>query len=436
VSRNPAIWPASLPHPRPVGEAPVENLIDRADDLARRWVIALILSRPLQRIGELPLEDLARAAPALCAQAVRALLSDAELDRLAGSCAAGSREESADAHELGKLAGARDAEEAVEAVEALRSVLWRALLEELRDPPARQVADLADRLAHVCATALSVTLAAPFPVEASVPLEDADRAVATGARGRGLAEGGDRPVRPGGAVLIDERDEGRPAPAASRPPPPASERRTQVRPFPWDMGPFESRENVASAPVSGPQIEITDARGEDRSPAWTSPIGRRLERFEEDGLPFAVLLVELFDVERLERVVPPGELSALTSEVEGALAHELRMVEGTHGARPGGPSRRAGALTRERSGRYWLLAPASDRLAVRMLAERLARALEPLAHRPGVALPFAIGTAVCPEDGRDAAALAARAEARLFDARSGVRSIASVDRLAEDLDPS
>src|SRR5271154_5446268 len=117
MSRNPDIPLGS--RPRPVSEAPVENLIDRADDLARRWVIALILMRPLQRIGELPLEDLARAAPALCAQAIRALFSDAELDRLAGSCAAGSREESADAHELGKLAGARDAEEAVEAVESL-----------------------------------------------------------------------------------------------------------------------------------------------------------------------------------------------------------------------------------------------------------------------------------------------------------------------------
>jgi hypothetical protein len=433
VSRNPAISLAS--HPRPVGEAPVENLIDRADDLARRWAIALILSRPLRRIGELPLEDLARAAPALCAQAIRALLSDAELDRMAGSCAAGSREESAYARELAKLAGARDAEAAVAAVEALRAVLWGALLEELRDPPARQVADLADRLAYVCATALSVTLAAPLPVEASVPLKDADRAVATGARDGDLAGAEDRTVRPSGAVLIDERDEAQPAQATSRPLPSASERRTQVRPFPWDMGPFESRENVTSAPAGGPEIEITDARREDRSPAWTSPIGRRIERFEEDGLPFGVLLVELFDVERLERVVPPGELSALTSEVEGALAHELRMIERTHGARPGGPSRRTGALTRERPGRYWLLAP-SDRLAVRMLAERLARALGPLAHRGGVALPFAIGTAVCPEDGRDAAALAARAEARLFDARAGARSSASVDRLAEDLDLS
>jgi len=414
----------------------VENLIDRADDLARRWVIALILMRPLQRIGELPLEDLARAAPALCAQAIRALFSEAELERMAGSCAAGSREESASARGLAKLAGARDAEAAVAAVEALRSVLWSALLEELRDPPARQVADLADRLAYVCATALSVTLAAPLSAGESVPLEDAGRVVATGAGDGDLAQREDRPVRPSGAVLIDERDEARPVQAASKPPPSASERSTHVRPFPWETGPFVSGENVASAPVGGPEIEIRDARHEDRSPAWTAAIERRLEHFAEDGLPFAVLLVELFDVERLERAVPPGELSALTSEVEGALAHELRTIEGTQGARPGGPSLRAGSLTRERSGRYWLLAPASDGLAVRMLAERLARALGPLAHRRGVALPFAIGTAVCPEDGRDASALAARAEARLFDARAGGRPVASLDTLADDLDLS
>lgn len=419
--------------PRPADEALVENLLERADDLARRWVIALILMRPLQRIGELPLEELAHGAPALSAQAIRALASDAELERLAGSCAAGSREQSACARELAKLAGARDAEAAVAAVEALRAVLWGALLEELRDPPARQVADLADRLAYVCATALSVTLAAPFAADASLPLEDGDRVVATGAQDGDVAES---PVRRSGAVLIDERDEGQAAQAASPRTPRARERRTQVRPFPWETGAFQSRENVASAPVGGPEIEITDARGEDRSPAWAAPIAQRLERFAEDGLPFAVLLVELFDLERLERVVPPGELSALTSEVEGALAHELRTIEATQSTRPGGTSAGARALTRERSGRYWLLAPAGDRLAVRMLAERLARALGPLAHGRGVALPFAIGTAVCPEDGRDAAALAACAEARLFDARSGRRSVGSVDRLAEDLDLS
>src|SRR5205085_10133688 len=54
----------------------------RADELARRWAVALIVSLPLDRIGEIPLQSFAREAPALCAQVVRALVSDAELERI------------------------------------------------------------------------------------------------------------------------------------------------------------------------------------------------------------------------------------------------------------------------------------------------------------------------------------------------------------------
>jgi predicted signal transduction protein with EAL and GGDEF domain len=93
-------------------------------------------------------------------------------------------------------------------------------------------------------------------------------------------------------------------------------------------------------------------------------------------------------------------------------------------------------LTRERLGRYWLLAAATDRLTVRTLAERLVGELRPVASRRGVQLPFAVGIALCPEDGRDATALAARADIALCDARATGRTIALVNTSIEDLDLS
>jgi hypothetical protein len=450
-----------------VAEAPVDALLDRADELATRWVIALILARPLSRIGELPMEALAGDAPALCAQLVRALLSDAELERLAGSGAAGSREESASARKLAALAGATDATSAVQAVEALRGVLWEALLEELRDPPARQVADLADRLAYVCSTALTATIVAVAAEPAAVTDADVAETAGEGSEAGRPAGGHSAPV------LVDERDEmevARPAGARrtgdAQRSQPADVEPPQVRPFPWEVAPFSSPQprRTADAPISRypgdaaaagariglgdsaaagdrarrlraePEIEIRDARGEGGPAAWIGSIGRQLEQFKQDGLPFAVLLVDLFDLERIGHLALPEELSAVTGEIEAALAGEAGVSDRTD-ADPSVPGRPAGSLTRERAGRYWLLAPGSDVLATRMLAERLVRSLRAVVRRRGMALPFAVGTAVCPEDGRDAAVLAAHADLGAHDARSAGRSIALATP-AEDLDLS
>ena len=70
-----------------------------------------------------------------------------------------------------------------------------------------------------------------------------------------------------------------------------------------------------------------------------------------------------------------------------------------------------------------------------MFAERLVRSRRGVVRRRGMALPFAVGMAVCPEDGRDAAALAAHADVGACDARSAGRSIALATP-AEDLDLS
>jgi hypothetical protein len=156
----------------------VEALLARTDELARRWAIGLILALPLERIGELPLETFAREAPSLCAQVVRALGSDEELERMASRSE--SRGAASPARRLAQMTGARDGTEAVEVVETLRGVLWDALLDELRWSSvdrlasARMVADLADRLAYVCSIALVSSLTESPAAHASARVAQAD----------------------------------------------------------------------------------------------------------------------------------------------------------------------------------------------------------------------------------------------------------------------
>jgi GGDEF domain-containing protein len=406
VSRDLPKHPTS--RARPVADLPLDALLARAEELARRWAIALILARPLGRIGDVPLEDLACEAPTLCAQMLRALDSDAELDRLTGGGGPGGREQSAPARRLAAMAGARDAGEAVEAVEALRGVLWETLLEELRGAmfdraPVRQVADLADRLACVCASSLAVAI---VTTGVSGPDEAREQETVVAPRRPRDAEGAVPRSMPGrGVVIVDEHPEG-PVPQSrvdsSREAGTSAPERPPGRPLSWDESP-----PVPPRARSG-EIEIRDERGEQGPSAWRRSIGRHLERFNQDGLPFVVMLVEVLGIERLRREEPPEVLSRLVDQVHDALAAEMR----------GGP----GSLTNESPGRYWLLAARADRSEAERLVERLARAVRcSTAHR-GSSLEVAIGTAVCPEDGREAVALAAHADVGLYAARSAARA--------------
>jgi hypothetical protein len=481
MSPKPTVYTA--PRARPVPEASLDPLLARADELATAWVIALILMRPLERIGEFDLESLARETPALCAQVIRALASDVELERLIGR-GAGGRDDSAPARKLSALAGAQDAESAVEAVEALRGVVWEALLDELHGPlfATRRVADLADRLAYVCAMALAATIGT-----------DDTAAVKGGVSAASAVTAGKALGTPaGGALLVDERDE---LPAAGDAPGASQEsglgggRQSDIPPRPWDTASSSSpvssdspgsagsswssdsprssdftdppegwqapirpfplytppaaadsfrappsqaavgatspgRGSRAPRATAEPEIEIRDERGEELSSAWIVSIGHELERFEQTQLPFAVLLVELGDSERLRHAALPGGILSLTSQVERVLDEALQRVAA---ASDQGGGRPIGSLTSERPGRYWLLAPHTDAQATRRLAEWLLRAVRPLTSRRWAPVDVTIGTAVCPDDGRDAAALAAQADAGLYVTRAAERSNASLD---------
>jgi GGDEF domain-containing protein len=354
-----------------VADIPAERLIERADELARGWVIALVRAHPLERIGELPLEQLALEAPALCEQIIRAVQSDSELARLTGGVEGESREGSVAARRIPAIAGVSADDATVRAVEALRGVLWAALRDQLEEPSAREVGDLADRLAYVCAAALEVAVTGADPQRSAVSAENEHSTSPSRAAPAGEASTrDDRPAHGAGAqaTIVDELIGGGVA------------------------------QEVPSPGMRTGDIEIRDVRRTEGPAAWIGSIGRQLEQFGRDRVPFAVLLVELVDSERLARGA-------------GALDRVERELSTSLGAR--------GSLTRERPGRYWLVMPGTDRGAAGEAAERLGSAVATAAT--DFAARLAVGIAVCPDDGRQASALAAHADVDLYADRSAIR---------------
>jgi GGDEF domain-containing protein len=275
---------------------------------------------------------------------------------------------------------------AARAAQALSETLWEALQEELVDPRSGRVAELSEQLGEVAAVVASLARVdvrvrekPAEPVNAGTVEQELRIARAT-TYGEPLSEKpapsgepAEALVSPSPAVLIDEL-----APTAAAGP--------QVQ--------------------ASPQIEIRDERSAEGPTAWIDSIGRRLERYEQDRAPFAVLLVELVDVERLRHAEPAEELARLIDQVEDAFARVLRPAD---------------SLMRERPGRYWLLAPQTDGPGARVLLERIARAVRSSASHRGTPLEVAVGIAVCPEDGRRASELAAHADVGLYAARAAGR---------------
>jgi GGDEF domain-containing protein len=274
------------------------------------------------------------------------------------------------------------------------------------------LAEVGDRLAYVCAALLAAgvrTIATGLDTrapgaEARAP-EPASRVPVV----RDLASGS----RPRGeVVIVDERAPDAEVSQSPTPAPPARAAAVSEHAQPWG----EPRSALPGEPPA--EIEIRDQRREEGPGAWISSIGAQLERFERDGAPFAVLLVELVDIERLRRDGPPEQLTRLAAELERALATASESW--------------SGSVARERPGRCWLLAPGTDRAGAERLAQRLMRELSASGGERRPSLAVAIGTAICPEDGREPAALAAHADIGLYAARSALR--ASLSRFAAPLD--
>jgi GGDEF domain-containing protein len=269
---------------------------------------------------------------------------------------------------------------AARAAQTLSEALWEALHEELSDPRGQRVAELSEGLSGVSAT---VALLARANVGAS-PTRAAE------------PESSAAPAQPEASAARVTQDE----------PSPSRETPAGLEPSPSPSAAVLVDELAPKAPQ---EIEIRDERGDRAPSAWVGSIERRLERYEHDSVPFAVLLVELADVERLRHAELPGEVARLTSLVETALASELRPAD---------------SLTRESPGRYWLLAPETDANSARALAGRLVEAVRGAASHRGASLQVAVGVAVCPVDGEKAATLAAQADVALYAARASGRPLA------------
>jgi GGDEF domain-containing protein len=415
--------PPSHRRPRPVADAPVARLAD-GTEVAKAWLLALVAEQPLERAATVPAAELARGGPAFCAALLEVLGSDEALERFAGPTGPGERLPVAAL--AGRLAGARTPPALTAAVEALRGVAWRALLAELRDPPAALVADLSDRLAHVCAVVACSSLEhlSAEPAGRSGPLADV---LATGAPEQAREEPAREPEdRPGDEPPGAEASQAAPAESAGEeprgappdgahvvgPPPDADDavpRRRFALPRDFDRDVAPPAPPVAP-PANGGAVTVTrvtppasGGKAVDDEPPWRAAIARRLERRAVDGRPFAVLAVEVDDLDRL-----------LASETGREVAFALEVAERglTAALAP------ADLVVRERLGRWWLTSPDRDAGAARDLALRVGEAVA-AAVLGGVPLRASIGVAVCPDDGEDLDALSTRADVGVFSARSG-----------------
>jgi len=242
--------------------------------------------------------------------------------------------------------------------------LWEALAAASGEVQGRMLADVSDRLAHVCAASAAAAMESVTGAERAPGAPGlVDLAPAHPAPTPASAAHASAP--PSGAVIVDESAHAPVAGAGPRPP--------------------------------AAEIEIRDVRGGDGPKSWVGAIGGELDRFADDGRPFSVLLVEA--VEGAER-----------GGVDELLRRQLR--------RAGEGELDPGTLTRERPGRYWLLARGRDRQAGQQLADRLMQA----ARLGAAPLVLAVGIASCPQDGTQAAALAAHADVGLYAARAALRA--------------
>lgn len=285
---------------------------------------------------------------------------------------------------------------------------------------------LSKRLAEVSSTVAMLAVAAPSPATADVAADTADSS-------QGMPPAGS----PADAPVVERRT----PPAPSRPDPQGSDPRppdlrlashspadleasvafqsttrtgeyTFTRLVDEQEPPAATVEKLASVEPIQPEIAIHDVRREEGPSAWVSSVGQLLSRHAKDGLPFAVLLVEIVDVAQLERSSTPHDMHSLVAQVESAIGCAMRATD---------------HLSRETLGRYWLVAPETNGTGARMLAERLARLVRTSATHRGVPLEVAIGIAVCPDDGTEAPALAARADLGVYSARATGRSVAHTE---------
>ncbi len=373
-----------------MADASLDALLDRSEDLAKGWLLALLEQAPLDDAPRILAADLTRDGPRVCEALLRAIGSDADERRLESDGALAPL-----AGRVGELAGAAGARDTAQAVDALQAVVWAALRAELRDPDPALISELAERLAQVSALVRAAAL----------------RYGETGA-----------PRGDGGPLLsaVPAPETPRPAPAPTPPGPPEPAPGDGPRPAAGAGPPAAAgagppaAAGARAAPAAGSGPERSALRPEPRLRAWMGDqpvaseppalwVGALREEIQRTGAgPLSLLLAELEDADRVLAVEP--EPTATFSE----FTHGLRRAV-----------RRQDILVCETPVRAWVIARDTGRAGARSLSERIVSAVRDGRPWRGAPLMASVGFAVLGEDGRTPAELIEAAEEARFVAASG-----------------
>jgi GGDEF domain-containing protein len=357
---------------RPVADAPIEALLERTEDLAKGWLLALLERAPLDDAPRILAADLTREGPRVCAAMLRAIADETDHRRLEPGGALQPL-----VARVGELAGAAGAAATSLAVDELQSVMWSALRSELRNPDPDLITELAERLAQV-----------------------------TGLMRAAALEHG------AGAGSVRAPISAAPEPWPAPEPPPVPEP-PPAPPFSWP--PARTR---ASAPASGegPADPAPPPTVPPPEPAAVAAPGRELwvDALEDEiraaaDMPLSLLLAELEDADRV-RAVETDPAGAVTRGAFGSFARAVREV-----------ARHQDILVCESDARAWIIARDTGRPGAQALGTRIAAAVRAREPWRGAPLSASVGIAVLSEDGHSAAELIEAAEeARFAAAAEGV----------------
>jgi hypothetical protein len=392
---------------RPVADASLDALLDRSEDLAKGWLLALLEQTPLDDAPRILATDLAREGPRVCEAILRAISSDADQRRLEPDGPLAPL-----AARVGELAGATGARDTAQAVDALQDVVWAALRAELRDPDPQLVSELAERLAQVSAVLRAAALGDDVAAGWSPPGAEAVRPPAPVSPPPVPATPSPQPTA---AVAAPPPPSPRAAPSPpstmAPPPPPPPPRAAASRPsqtLRWGppRPPAPSRpeppagQGPASSPSqsSGPRLRAW-VGGEAPPPAptalWVGALGDEIAR--TGSAPLSLLLAELEDADRVLAVEP--EPDATLSEFTQALRRAVRRQD---------------ILVCETPDRAWVIARDTDRTGAEALAQRISGSVRDARPWRGAPMVASVGYAVLGEDGATPPELIEAAEQARF----------------------
>ncbi len=350
---------------RPVADAPIDALLERSEDLAKGWLLALLEQAPLGDAPKILAADLSRDGPRICDAMVRAIGDDADQRRLEPGEALAPL-----AARIGELAGAQGAAATSQAVDALQAVIWLALRSELRDPDPDLVSELALRLGQV--TELMRTAALNHADARAAPAPSAPDLSATVAR----------PVEPERLSFAARRASEADLDADLRPPPVTGRSRPERS---WVGG----------------------ERSEDA--LWVHALSEQIQRAADT--PLSLLLAELEDADRIVAVETDPHRSASTL---GQFTQAVRAAV-----------RRHDILVCEAEARAWIIAPDTGRPGAHALGERISSSVAGGPAWRGAPMAASIGVAVLGEDGSTPGELIEAAEeARFAASANGVGLLA------------